>query len=36
MAGTYFCLQITKELCGSYFLWLGNGELSSQAKWQYP
>lgn len=31
VAGTYFCLCITKELSGSYFWWLANGELSSQA-----
>ena len=36
VAGTYFCLWITEELCGSYFWWLGNGELSSGAKQQYP
>lgn len=35
MAGTYFWLWLTKELCGS-FVWLENGELSSQAKQQCP
>ena len=36
MAGTYFCWWITSELCGSYFWWVGNGELSSQANQQNP
>lgn len=35
-AGTYFCLWITKKLCGSCSWWLGNGDLLSQAEQQYP